>query len=180
MVKNCPALVLDEIYTCDWRELPFPPLGDLTLISVSPALLGGFLTTSTTWEAQTFTYLCSKLGFPGGLVVKNLPTIQEMWVRSLGQEDPLEKAMATYSSILDWEIPGTEEPGRLQTMGSQKCWTRLSIHASMHLLNYLTSLLPHLIVKLMLQNAVPQIFCCFASSLHRIGLCRFQFEKCVV
>ena len=52
MVKNCPALVLDEIYTCDWRELPFPPLGDLTLISVSPALLGGFLTTSTTWEAS--------------------------------------------------------------------------------------------------------------------------------
>ena len=43
-----------------------------------------------------------------------------MWVRSLGQEDPLEKEMATYSSILAWEVPWTEEPGRLQSMGSQR------------------------------------------------------------
>ena len=113
-------------------------------------------------------------------MVKNPPTIQEMWVRALGQEDPLEKAMATHSSILAWEIPGTEEPGRLQSMGSQESWTRLWTHASMHLRNYLTSILPNLIVKLMLQKVVPQIFCCFASSLHRIGLCRLQFEKCVV
>ena len=96
-------------------------------------------------------------------MVKNPPTIQEMWVRSLGQEDPLEKAMATYSSILDWEIPRTEEPGRLQTMGLQKSWTRLSTHASMHLLNYLTSLLPHLIVKLMLQNTNILLFCILSA-----------------
>ena len=44
---------------------------------------------------------------------------QEMWIRSLGQEDPLEKEMATQSSILAWEIPGTEEPGRPQSVGSQ-------------------------------------------------------------
>ena len=50
-------------------------------------------------------------GFPGGLVVKNLPAMQEMWVRSLGWKDPLEEEMATYSSILDWRIPWTEEPG---------------------------------------------------------------------
>ena len=43
-----------------------------------------------------------------------------MWVRSLGREDPLEKEMATYSSILAWEVPWTEEPGRLQSMGSQR------------------------------------------------------------
>ena len=49
-----------------------------------------------------------------------------MWIQSLGQEDPLEKEMATHSSILTWEIPGTEEPGGLQSMGSQKSWTRLS------------------------------------------------------
>ena len=42
---------------------------------------------------------------------------QEMWVQSLGQEDPLEKEMATHSSTLTWEIPWTEEPGRLQSMG---------------------------------------------------------------
>ena len=52
-----------------------------------------------------------------------------MWVRSLGQEDPLEKCMATYSSILAWRIPWTEEPGGLQSMGSQKSQTRLSSHA---------------------------------------------------
>ena len=45
--------------------------------------------------------------------------VQEMWVPSLGQEDPLEKEMATLSSILDWEISWTEEPGGLQSMGSQ-------------------------------------------------------------
>ena len=43
--------------------------------------------------------------------------MQEMWVRSLGQEDPLEKEMATHSSILAWEIPWTQEPGGLQSMG---------------------------------------------------------------
>ena len=53
-------------------------------------------------------------------MVKNLPAMQGMQVRSLGQDDPLEKEMATHSSILAWEIPSTEEPGRLQSMGSQE------------------------------------------------------------
>ena len=52
--------------------------------------------------------------------VKSLPAIQETWVRSLDQEDPLEKEMATHSSILAWKIVWTEEPGRLQSMGSQR------------------------------------------------------------
>ena len=51
---------------------------------------------------------------------KNLPAMQETRVRSLGQEDPLEKGMAIHSSILDWRIPWTEEPGGLQCMGSQR------------------------------------------------------------
>ena len=51
--------------------------------------------------------------------VKNLPTMQEIWVRFLGCEDPLEEEMATHSSILAWEIPWTEEPGGLQSLGSQ-------------------------------------------------------------
>ena len=58
------------------------------------------------------------LGFLNDSVAENLPTIQEIWVQSLGQEDPLEKEMATQSSILAWKIPGTEEPARLQSMGS--------------------------------------------------------------
>ena len=53
-------------------------------------------------------------------MVKNLPAVQEMWVQSMGREDPLEKEMATHSSILAREIPQIEEPGRLQSVGSQK------------------------------------------------------------
>ena len=52
--------------------------------------------------------------------VKNLPAIQETWVQPLGQEDPLEKGMATHCSILAWEISWTEEPGGLQSMGLQR------------------------------------------------------------
>ena len=52
--------------------------------------------------------------------------MQEAWVQSLGQEDPLEEEMAIHSSILAWEIPGTEEPGGLQSMESKKSGTRLS------------------------------------------------------
>ena len=52
--------------------------------------------------------------------VKNLPAMQETWVRSLGQEDPLEKAMATHSSIVAWRIPWAEEPGGLQCTGFQR------------------------------------------------------------
>ena len=59
-------------------------------------------------------------------MVKHLPTMRETWVQSLGQEDLLEKEMATHSSILDWKIPWTEEPGRLQSMGVAKSQTRLS------------------------------------------------------
>ena len=53
-------------------------------------------------------------------MVKRLPTMQETQVRSLGQEDPLEKEMATHSSSLAWKIPWTEESGRLQSMGSRR------------------------------------------------------------
>ena len=64
------------------------------------------------------------MGFSGGSTVENLPTVQEtqqeMPVQSLGGEDSLEKEMATHSSILVWEIPWTEEPSGLQSMGSQK------------------------------------------------------------
>ena len=53
-------------------------------------------------------------------MVKNLPAMQEMWLPSLGQEDPLEEGMAAHRSILAWRIPWTEEPGGLQSMGSQR------------------------------------------------------------
>ena len=60
------------------------------------------------------------MDFPGGSVVKRLPKMQETQVQSLGQEDLLEKEMAIHSSILAWKIPWTEEPDRLQSMGSQR------------------------------------------------------------
>ena len=53
-------------------------------------------------------------------MVKNLPATQEIWVCSLGREDPLEKGMATHSSILAWRIPWIQQLGRLQSMGSQR------------------------------------------------------------
>ena len=64
------------------------------------------------WEVSTGLRICK--------LVKNLPTMQETWIQFLGQEDPLEKKMVTHSSILAWRIPWTEEPGRLQSMGSQE------------------------------------------------------------
>ena len=60
------------------------------------------------------------LGFPGGSVVKNPPAMQEIQVQSLGQKDSVEEGMATHSSILAGKIPGSEEPGGLQSIGSQK------------------------------------------------------------
>ena len=65
---------------------------------------------------------------PGGSVIKKkkiLLLVQEKWVQSLGQEDLLEKEMATHSNIFAWEIPWTEEPDGLQSVGSQKSWTQL-------------------------------------------------------
>ena len=66
--------------------------------------------------------MLSSLGFPSGSAIKNLLAMQEMqeaWVQSLGWEDSLEMEMATHCSILAWTIPWTEEPGGLQSTGSQ-------------------------------------------------------------
>ena len=67
-------------------------------------------------------------------MVKNLPTVQETWIRSLSQEDSLEKEVATHSSILAWKIPWTEEPGGLQSMRLEKSRTQVSdgAHRSTH------------------------------------------------
>ena len=68
----------------------------------------------------SFIFILPFRGFPGGSVVKNLPAMQETW--SPGWEDSLEEEMAIQSSILTWRIPRTEEPGGLQSMGSQRAW----------------------------------------------------------
>ena len=69
-------------------------------------------------------------------MVKNLPAMQETWVQSLGQEDALEKGMATHSSILAWRIPGTGEPGGLSSMGSHRVghdWSDLAAAKSLQM-----------------------------------------------
>ena len=74
-------------------------------------------------ECEIKYVLKSLMGLPGGSVVKNMPAKAGHVVSisgSLGQEDPQEKEMATDSSVLAWEVPWTEEPGRLQSMGSQR------------------------------------------------------------
>ena len=75
-------------------------------------------------------------GFPGGSAIKNLPAMQEPWVRSLSREDPLEEGIATHSSTLAWKIPWMEEPGRLQSMellrGGHDWTTSLSFFTFMH------------------------------------------------
>ena len=71
-------------------------------------------------SVQVSRLLTTSSGLLGGSDGKRLPAMQETQVRSLGQEDPLEKEMATHSSILAWRIPWTEETGRLQSVGSQR------------------------------------------------------------
>ena len=72
-------------------------------------------------QTQLSNRACTHLfgGFPGGSDCQESACL-ENWVQSLGQEDPLEKEMAIHSSILDWRIPWTEEPGGLQSVGSQR------------------------------------------------------------
>ena len=98
----------------------------------SPALAGWLFTTSASsgmhslcnfsqvGKALIWQLLCVLRASLVAQMVRHLPAMQETWVRSLGWEDPLEKGMATHSSILAWKIPWTEESGRLQSMGSQR------------------------------------------------------------
>ena len=78
-------------------------------------------------EKSPFVYVCG--ASPLAQWVKNPPAVQEIWVWSLGQEDALKEGMATHSSILAWRLPWTEEPGRLQSIGSQRAghnWSNLA------------------------------------------------------
>ena len=77
-------------------------------------------TLSSLFTLFTCSPFCSSLCFPGGSDDKNLPTMQETWVQSLGWEDILEKGIATHSISLAWEISWTEEPGGLQSKGWQR------------------------------------------------------------
>ena len=70
---------------------------------------------------------------PMAQMVKNLLAVQVTWVQSLDQKDLPKKGMATHSNILAWRIPWSEDPGRLQSVGSQNSWTLLSMHTHTHI-----------------------------------------------
>ena len=86
----------------------------------SPALAGGFFTTGPPGKPPFDFNSYSSGASHIAQSIKHLPATRETWVQFLGWEDPLEKEMAIHSSILAWRIPWTEEPGRLQFMGSQE------------------------------------------------------------
>ena len=88
--------------------LNLPPNSEISVILILPG--------STFLFSVALSLLVSLVG----QIIKNLPAMQETQVQFLGQEDPLEKGMATHSSILAWKIPWTEEPGGLQCMRSQR------------------------------------------------------------
>ena len=77
------------------------------------------------------------MGFPDVLAINNLPAKQETLVGSLGREDSLEKEMATLSSVLAWEIPWTEEPGRLTAHGWQRVRNDLATKPPLHIYIYI-------------------------------------------
>ena len=110
-----------------WGELPFPSPGDLPNLGiklVSPALAGAFFTAEP--PGKPFEIICPIKIFGASLVaqmVKNLPATWETEIQSLGWENLLEKGMATYSSILTWRIPWTEEPGKPTVHGVTKSQT---------------------------------------------------------
>ena len=108
------------------RDPPTPGIEPASL--TSPASADRFFSTGTACALSFhITYLFPSLV---AQMAKHLPAMRETWVRSLGREDPLEKEMATHSSILAWKILWTEEPGGLQSMGSQS-QTRLSSFTSL-------------------------------------------------
>ena len=103
--------------------LPYPPPGDLPTPGTEPASLMSpasayrSFTTGTTWKALSFHITCLFTSLVAQ-TAQHLPAMRETWVRSLGQEDALEKEMETHSGTLAGKIPWTEEPGGLQSMGS--------------------------------------------------------------
>ena len=99
------------------------------------------------------------------LLVKNLPAMQETWISTLGPEDPLEKKMATHSSILAWGVPWTEEPGGLQSVGSP----RIGYTEQLTLTWFLYQQHTLFITRLFPPSSVSKESACNAGSIPRLG-----------
>ena len=103
--------------------LPFTQASQVAQLVKNPPAMQETLVQFLGWEdplEKGWIPTPASLGFPGGSDGKESPAVWETWVLSLGGEDPLGEGMATHSSILAWRIPWTEEPGGLQSMGSQR------------------------------------------------------------
>ena len=136
MVKNLPATQETWVQSLGWKDplekgmathssilawrIPWTEEPG-ALQSVGSQRVGHEWATTTNMNISCYSFCSSILdmGFLVAQMVKNRTAMQETWVRSLGWEDPLKKGTTTYSSILAWRIPWTEEAGRLQSMGSQ-------------------------------------------------------------
>ena len=106
-VKDLPAVQETRVQSLGWEN----PLEKG--VATHSSILAWRIPCTKEPESYDWTSLVAQM-------VKNLPAMGETWVRSLDWEDPLEEGMATRSSILAWRIPWTEEPGRLQSLGSQR------------------------------------------------------------
>ena len=123
--RGCPLHPpLGMLFPLPW-DLVFPRIPGVHLHTYT--LPDAFPSPFSPWASPAWLFFLlveiSPSSTPVSLVaqtVKNLPAMQEAWVRSLGQEDPLEEGMATHSSILAWRTPWTEEPGGLQSIGLQR------------------------------------------------------------
>ena len=121
-----------------WSRLPFPSPGEFPdpgIEPVSPTLPGGFFTEC--WQLQVpsifYEYILFHSGFLGGSVVKNPPAVRETSVRSLGWEDPLEKGLATLSSILAWKSHGQRSLAGYSPWGRKESSTTERLNTSPHL-----------------------------------------------
>ena len=140
------------------------PLGLTDLISLQSKGLSRVFSSTTIWKHQFSSTQPSQLA-------KNLPAVQETWVQSLGWEDPLEKEMATHSSILAWKISWTEEAGGLQSMGSQRVgdnWATNTQHTAFFMVQlshpYMTT---GESIALTLQTLSAKWYLCFLNMLSR-------------
>ena len=138
------TFLLDRLNTCMFTNMS-PLVGyvtqvqDLDLFSRSCSSHYHLRTLNSTWpNIRCSVYLLG--GFSGDSVGKNLPAIQEMWVPSLAQEDPLEKGMATHPNFLAWEISWIEKPGKLQSIRLQRVrhnWSD-SVHIHPHIFFFIS------------------------------------------
>jgi len=127
----CGSLLWSMLYFCfssgDWQKTSNKTLW----VSTGWVNLRGYVLRVYIMITFTFIHFFTRTSLVAQ-TVKNLSTMRETWVPSLGREDPLEKEMAIHSSTIAWKIPWTEEPGRLQSMGSKRVehdrTTSLSFH----------------------------------------------------